>query len=47
MSALSVHGHLIGQRIRYGRNEALALGDVIGNGQLDLFIAGLRNYQVW
>jgi hypothetical protein len=37
----------MGQHIRYGRNEAVALGDVTGNGHPDLFVVGLRNYRVW
>jgi hypothetical protein len=36
-----------GQRIRYGRNEAVALGDVTGNGHPDLFVVGLGSYRVW
>jgi hypothetical protein len=36
-----------GQRINYGRYDALAVGDVTGDGIMDVFVGGPDSYQVW
>ena len=35
------------QRIYYGRDKTIALGDVTGDGVVDVFVAGVESYQVW
>lgn len=36
-----------GWPLRYGRNTALAVGDVTGDGLLDIFVADVNTYRVW
>jgi hypothetical protein len=36
-----------GQGLRFGRYESIALGEVTGDGWVDLLAAGVDGYQVW
>lgn len=36
-----------GQRVNYGRYDAVTVGDVTGDGVMDVFVSGPDSYQVW
>jgi hypothetical protein len=35
------------QRINYGRHDAVAVGDIEGDGLVDLLVVGLDHYCLW
>jgi hypothetical protein len=37
----------VGQRFDYDQGQAMAVGDVTGNGIVDIFVAGVESYRVW
>jgi hypothetical protein len=36
-----------GKQVSYGRDDAITLGDLTGDGRIDLFAIGENAYRIW